>query len=186
MRNACGVCARKIASLGKVASTYAPADADPPDRFTVSRDPTAAIAAPDSAAAAIVRSMISPVTSGRAASWTTAISVSSASASTALATESWRRSPPATREIRGRQRYPGGSRSISGGTATITSRTPGQARNASTLHCNIGRPATVSSCLGTLAPRRRPRPPAAMMAVTCMVAWISELLAAGSRQRVTR
>ena len=44
----------------------------------------------------------------------------------------------------------------------------GTPRNASTLHCSIGRPPSSSDCFGTAAPRRRPRPPAAMMAETCI------------------
>ena len=42
--------------------------------------------------------------------------------------------------------------------------------NASTLRWSIGMPPRVSSCFGRARPRRRPRPPAAMMAATCTVA----------------
>ena len=45
---------------------------------------------------------------------------------------------------------------------------PAWPTNASTLRSRIERPPSSSSCLGTRAPSRRPAPPAAMMAVTCM------------------
>ena len=59
-RNACGVCARKIVSRGSVSVHDASAVTRPSragTRFTVSRACTAASAAPDSAAAAIVRAI---------------------------------------------------------------------------------------------------------------------------------
>src|SRR5690349_6583639 len=54
----------------------------------------------------------------------------------------------------------------SSGSATITSPTDGCVANARTLRDKIGSPPTSISCFGWVPPKRRPRPPAAMMAVT--------------------
>ncbi len=75
-------------SRGSVSLTVRPGPAAAADRFTVSRDATAATAAPASAAAAIVRVMRSLVTNGRAASWITMMSLDASTELNALATES--------------------------------------------------------------------------------------------------
>ena len=161
-------------SRGIVSSTvrFTPDSAlEPAIRFTVSRDCIAATAAPDSAAAAIVRAMRSALANGRAASWMTMTSVAGPAARKALATESWRRSPPATMRSRvpaRARKYSGGSSTSDCGSATITASISGCAANAATLRSRIGRPPTGSNCFGPAAPKRRPRPPAAMMAVTCI------------------
>ena len=163
--NACGVCARYTWSRGTVSTTmpFAPA------RFTVSVARSAASAAPCSTAAASVRSMRSDDTSGRAASCTTTTSAPDDTRANASATESCRLAPPSTSDtgLLRDKRYGGGAARISGGRATMTSLTRPWSRNASTLRCRIGTPATASSCLGKPAPTRDPRPPAAMMADTC-------------------
>ena len=62
----------------------------------------------------------------------------------------------------------GGFRATSGGRATTTSSIDGCARNASTLRSSSVRPSSASNCLGRASPSRWPRPPAAMIAVTCI------------------
>src|SRR5688572_27045282 len=42
--------------------------------------------------------------------------------------------------------------------------------NASTDRCSTGMPPSAASCLGSVVPKRVPRPPAAMIAVTCTAA----------------
>ena len=64
----------------------------------------------------------------------------------------------------GGRQHPGGHRDDDPGDARMRA-------NASTLRSRIGRPPRSSNCFGTPAPSRRPAPPAAMMAVTCMEAF---------------
>src|ERR1043166_2233056 len=92
------------------------------------------------------------------------IALAALAARNAFATESWRRSPPAT--IRTAFRQAGGASTSSGARATTISFTAGCDANAVTLRSRIERPPTASSCFGCVAPRRRPRPPAAIIAVT--------------------
>ena len=111
----------------------------------------AASAAPDSAAAAMVRAIRSALANGRAASWITTTSVCSA---TSLKRVGDRILPPRAagddpeRLGRCRRRYAGGAAARSAGSATMTSSTSGCARNAETLRSRIGRPPIDSSCLG--------------------------------------
>ena len=138
--------------------------------FTVSRTGNAAIAAPCSAPAAMVRSISAAVTNGRAASWTTTMSLSVETRARALPTESCRRRPPATK-----------STGLTPGTeaATGPARDDRQAprrrsrrsrcwRAADTLRSRMERPPISRNCLGRSEPSRVPRPPAAMMAETRM------------------
>src|SRR5262245_9032167 len=120
----------------------------------------------------MVRSMRPAVTKGRAASWTRTTSVSAVTASNPLATESCRRSPPATMRIGSTDC---GSRAgkkcndvCSAGSTRMTSEMREWPANALTLCCSIEPPPMSRSCLGFDAPSRRPAPGAAMMAVTCM------------------
>src|SRR5262245_31288492 len=136
--------------------------------FTVSCARIAAIAAPASDAADTVRRIRSSLTIGRAASWMTTISARSETRANALATDARRESPPLT-TLTGLPRccrYDGGADTRSAGSATTISEITSQATKASTLRARIGRPPSVNSCLGEAPPKRRPRPPAAMMAET--------------------
>ena len=100
------------------------------------------------------RSTSSGVTSGRAASWTTA-TVASGAAARAFRTDSERHSPPRTRS---------GACSYPSGTATTT-RSQAPAR-AARLHSTIGLPAQTTNALGPEAPRRSPLPPAGTIPTT--------------------
>ena len=172
-RNACGVWARKIASRGNVRSIQARSSSVARSQcatLTVSWACSAQTAAPASAAPSIARSIRSASTNGRAASCTTMMSARSSTAANPLATESWRRAPPTT-TVSGLAEFGRKSASISrsGGSTTTTASMRGWRRNTSMLIASMGRPAMGSSCLGTPAPTRSPRPPAAMMAAitTC-------------------
>ncbi len=97
-RKAWGVWARNTVSRAMVARIgREPPIAASPTCFTVSVTGTAAMAAPCVRAASTVRAMISAVTNGRAASWITTMSAASEVFANARATESCRRSPPATK-----------------------------------------------------------------------------------------
>src|SRR3954468_18665088 len=102
-------------------------------------------------------------------------SLESAAARNAFATESWRRTPPVTicTGLPAPRRWAGGSPARAGGGATIPASIDGCDTNASTLRCRIGRPPIDSSCLGSAPPNRWPLPPAAMIAVTCIVYMLS-------------
>ena len=92
-------------------------------------------------------------------------------AANAFATESCRRAPPATTRsgFGAPRRYGGGSAASSAGSATTISSIVGMRREtAATLRSRIGRPPIDEQLLGHATPPNRwPRPPAAMMAVTC-------------------
>ena len=132
----------------------------PSRAFTVSRAGNAASAAPDSRPPRRWSCAMRPaLAKGRAASWTTTMSLSlGARAETRVATESCRRAAARdhpqrlgglhgdTRAARPRRRA---------GSATITSSTSGCERNAETLRSRIGRPAT--SAAAWAAPRRAAR-----------------------------
>ena len=96
-RKTCGVCARKMSSRGSVAAIGRDSSVRaPPACFTVSLTGSAAIAAPCSTAAAMVRSIRAADTNGRAASWMAMTLASARARATAFATESCRRAPPST------------------------------------------------------------------------------------------
>src|SRR5215204_5996803 len=105
------------------------------------------------------------------------MSAQSATAANALATESRRRWPPTT-TVRGFpvvDKYAGGVDARSAGSATARSVTSGLDAMALTLCAKIGRPASASNCFGTDAPKRDPRPPAGIMAETCIRAMLPGL-----------
>ena len=158
-----------------------------PTRFTVSRAGTAAIAAPDSAAASIVRSISSGVTNGRAASWTSTMSACGPTASNACATESCRRRAagddanrpvPPVADVRADARRPArdGRRRRSRRRGSTCEERADAALRASTAHrCS-------SNCLGT-ARRCAGRAAAAMMAVT-RIGWLKSLWDRSARPTV--
>ena len=139
-------------------------------RFTVSLTGCAAIAAPCSAAASMVRLIRSSVTNGRAASCTSTISVPRIDG---LEGVRHRVLPPrpaghdAEAPAVARRRSAARPRAPAAAPRSRRSR-PDGCRTRRRCAAGSTAPPTSSSCFGTPAPSRRPAPPAAMMAVTCM------------------
>src|SRR6266513_2138846 len=156
--NPCGVCARHRRFRGTVFVIRSCSTS-----LTVSDTGIAATAPTPDRALAITPSIVSRVTNGRAASWTSTTAACGGSAPRPARTDWARVAPPATSASRSPTSLPshsGGRTSNPVGTTTITCPTSGWEVNGRSARNSIGTPRIGRNCFGSPGPARTPAPAA--------------------------
>src|SRR5881296_3331091 len=156
--NPCGVCARQRRFRGTVFVIRSCSTS-----LTVSETGIAATAPTPRRALAITPSMVSRVTKGRAASWTSTTAACGGSAPRPARTDWARVAPPATSASRSPTSlasHSGGRASNPAGTTTITCPTSGWDVNGRRARNSIGTPRIGRNCFGSPGPARTPAPAA--------------------------
>src|SRR2546429_577949 len=156
--NPCGVCARQRRFRGTVFVIRSCSTS-----LTVSETGIAATAPTPRRALAITPSIVSRVTNGRAASWTSTTVACGGSAPRPARTDWARVAPPATSANRSPTSLPshsGGRASNPAGTTTITCPTSGWDVNGRNARSSIGTPRMGRNCFGSPGPARTPAPAA--------------------------
>src|SRR5216110_999402 len=156
--NPCGVCARQSRFRRTVFVIRSCSTS-----LTVSLTGIAATAPTPARALASTPSIVSRVTNGRAASWTSTTVAWGGSAPRPARTDWARVAPPATSASRSPTSLPshsGGRASNPGGTATITCPTSGWDVKGRNARNSIGTPRIGRNCFGSPGPARTPAPAA--------------------------
>src|SRR6266516_927312 len=156
--NPCGVCARHRRSLATVLVIRSCSTS-----LTVSETGMAATAPTPKRALATTPSIVSRVTNGRAASWTSTTATCGGSPPRPARTDWARVAPPATSPSRSPTSFPshsGGRASKPAGTTTTTWTTSGWEVNGRSARNSIGTPRMGRNCFGSPGPARTPAPAA--------------------------